>query len=233
MSRWLRFRSVADRVVALFALMAVAPAIVALAIAVRIADHGQAFLAVPRIGRNGETFRMWKLRSMRIEQSDGRARGVSLTAAEDDRITPIGRWMRAYYLDELPQLWNVVRGEMCLLSARPEAPEFVDMNDRRWALVVSASPGVAGPTQLIVNDWEREVITLDPTGADYVDVVLPVKLAIDGWYVRNASLRLDLLVARTLVRRLLSRPRLPELTRLIRNEVPESIAAEARPLHDR
>lgn len=233
MSRWLRFRSVTDRVTALGVLTLVSPLIAALAVAVRVSDRGQAFVAVPRVGRNGHIFRMWKLRSMRIEQNDGRARGVSLTSAEDERITPMGRWMRAYYLDELPQLWNVVRGEMGLLSARPEAPEFVDLEDPQWALVVSAPPGVAGPTQLIVNEWEHQVISLDPSGASYLEVVLPVKLAIDEWYVRNASFRLDLLIARALFLRLASRPPLPELTRLIHEQVPVSVAAQTMPLHDR
>ncbi len=227
MSRWLQLRSVADRVVALFVLLLLSPVIAALAVAVRVGDRGRAFVAVPRIGRDGAVFGMWKLRSMRIEQGDGRANGVSLTAAQDDRITPVGRWLRARYLDELPQLWNVVKGEMCLLSARPEAPEFVDLDDPRWRAVLAAPPGMAGPTQLIVNDWEKQVITDDPSGASYTEVVVPVKLAIDGWYLENASPRLDLLVIRSLLGRLTSGGRPERLVQVVREQVPESVAADS------
>ena len=112
--------------------MVVWPFIAVLGLAVRLSDRGPAFVGVPRMGRGGQVFTMWKLRSMRADNADGRANGVSLTSIDDNRITPIGTRLRAYYLDELPQLWNVVRGEMGLLGARPEAPEFVDLTDPRW-----------------------------------------------------------------------------------------------------
>lgn len=229
MSHWLRYRLVTDRLVAVVVLIVLSPVIVALAVAVRVGDRGRAFVAVPRIGKGGAEFGMWKLRSMRIEQGDGRAKGVSLTAAEDDRITPVGHWLRARYLDELPQLWNVVKGEMCLLSARPEAPEFVDLADPRWQAVLVAPPGMAGPTQLIVNDWEKQVITKDPSGASYTEVVVPVKLAIDGWYLRKASPRLDLMLIRSLLGRLAGGRRPERLVQVVREQVPESVAADSWP----
>lgn len=220
MSRWLRARLVVDRLLAAVLLVPLAPVIAFLAHRVQRFDGGPGLITVPRVGRDGAPFAMWKLRSMRVEDASGRATGVPLTAEGDDRITPIGARLRAYYLDEMPQLVNVVRGEMCLLGPRPEAPPFVD--DRAaWRQVLATPPGIAGPTQLVVNDWERDVITEDPTGSGYVDIVLPVKLAIDGWYVRRSSPKVDALVVITLLRRLVPGTGSYTLKQLVRREVPE------------
>jgi lipopolysaccharide/colanic/teichoic acid biosynthesis glycosyltransferase len=226
-SRWLRARAILDRAAALLLLAAAAPVIVALGLLVRRHDGGPAFVAVPRMGAGGNTFRMWKLRSMRAEQADGRATGLSLSGAVDDRITPVGRRLRAYYLDELPQLYNVVRGEMCLLGPRPEAPEFVDLTDARWRSVLATPPGLAGPTQMVVNDWERELIDREPGGTAYLRTVLPVKLAIDRWYVHSASPRSDALIFVTLVRRFLPGTGSTTLKSTVYRAVPESSVVRA------
>jgi lipopolysaccharide/colanic/teichoic acid biosynthesis glycosyltransferase len=212
----------ADRVVAAVLLAFLWPLIAGLMVAIRLADGGPAIIAVPRVGRNGRVFGMWKLRSMRAETPDGMAEGVSLATEHDARITPVGRRMRAWYLDELPQLVNVIRGEMCLLGARPEAPEFVDATDPRWRLVLSAPPGLAGPTQLVVNQWERRLISTSPDGSAYLTDVLPVKLAIDRWYLTHAGPRLDALVAGTLLRQFVPGTGSYTLRRLVRREVPEA-----------
>lgn len=226
MSRWLRVRSVLDRVTAALALALLWPLIAALAVAIRLSDRGPGFVGVQRVGRHGQPFTMWKLRSMRADAPDGRAAGISLTATDDSRITPIGVKLRAYYLDELPQLWNVVKGDMSLLGARPEAPEYVNLTDPRWRFVLSAPPGLAGPTQLMVNDWERHLITACGNGSVYVDEVVPVKLAIDGWYLANSSPRLDALVLITLLRRFAPGSGSYTLKTRIRREVPESHAVD-------
>jgi len=222
MSRWLRVRLLLDRLAAAVALVLVSPLIGVLVWLVRRHDGGPGLITVPRMGRAGVVFGMWKIRSMRAESSDGRAQGPSLTSGEDRRITPIGQRLRRLHLDELPQLLNVVRGEMALLGPRPEAPDFVDLDDPRWTSVLRVPPGIAGPTQLVVADWERELITADPDGSVYREVVLPVKLAIDAWYVRAATPRLDVLVADTLARQGLSDDRLGVLCRRVSEEVPEA-----------
>lgn len=222
MSRWLQIRTVIDRAVAAVLLVLLSPFIAILGLVVRLREGGPSFIAVPRVGRSGTVFRMWKIRSMRATRPDGRADGLGLSGTNDDRITPVGRWLRSYYLDELPQLINVVAGHMSLLGPRPESPEFVDAEDPLWQGVLAAPPGMAGPTQLLVSAWEVELIADSTDGRVYVDVVLPVKLAIDRWYVTRSSLHLDALVARSLVRRLLGRPGVPTLTSLVRSQVPEA-----------
>lgn len=225
-SRWLRRRLVADRVVASVVGVFVAPLVAVLGVLVR-QDGGPALVRVPRVGRGGREFGMWKLRSMRAETSDGRAGGIELTGSADDRITPIGRRMRSLHLDELPQLLNVARGEMCLLGPRPEAPAFVDLHDPAWRAVLAVPPGIAGPTQLIVGDWEVTQIDADTTGSAYQDVVVPVKLAIDRWYVRTAGPGSDLRVLDALVRRVLPGRDSDRLRRLVQAAVPESAVASA------
>lgn len=223
MSRYLRARVVVDRLLAAVLLALAAPLLAVLGWLVRRHDGGPAFIAVPRVGRHGADLRMWKLRSMRVGGDDGRAGGVALTSADDPRVTPIGHRLRALHLDELPQLYNVALGEMSLLGPRPEAPEYVDLDDEGWRAVLAAPPGIAGPTQLVVGDWERDVITADPAGTGYVDRVVPVKVAIDRWYVMRASARLDVAVLVDLARRLLGRA--PSTLRpRVQREVPEAAA---------
>jgi lipopolysaccharide/colanic/teichoic acid biosynthesis glycosyltransferase len=130
--------------------------------------------------------------------------------------------MRSLHLDELPQLYNVARGEMCLLGPRPEAPDFVDLHNPVWQQVLTAPPGIPGPTQLIVGDWERSEIDKDTTGDAYQRVVVPVKLAIDRWYIMNASLRLDLLVITSLLRHVLPGGESKRLQEVVGSSVPES-----------
>ncbi|RUP35234.1 MAG: sugar transferase [Gordonia sp. (in: high G+C Gram-positive bacteria)] len=221
MSRYLRVRMVLDRLVAAVGLVVLSPVIGVLGWLVHRHDGGPAFITVERVGRHGRSMRMWKLRSMRAESADGRATGVSLTSAGDDRITPIGAKLRAGHLDELPQLFNVVRGEMTLLGPRPEAPEYVDATDDDWRAVLAAPPGIAGPTQLAVGDWERDIITAAPDGSAYERDVVPVKVAIDRWYVEQASPGIDALVVVGLARRLAGRP-VGALLERIRAGVPDA-----------
>jgi lipopolysaccharide/colanic/teichoic acid biosynthesis glycosyltransferase len=221
-SPWLRRRLVVDRVAAMLLSVATAPIVAALAVLIRRQDGHAALIRVPRVGRDGRVFGMWKLRSMRVETSDGRAGGASLTSSADERITPLGHTLRALHADELPQLYNVAMGQMCLLGPRPEAPEYVD-HDAVWAEVLAAPPGIAGPTQLIVGEWERTEIDADTDGTAYREVVVPVKAAIDRWYVQHASARIDLLVVASLVRHVAGRD-FPGLRRMVRDAVPEATA---------
>ena len=230
MSRWLRCRLIADRVLAAALSVVTAPVVAVLALLVRRHDGGSPLISVPRVGRGGEPFGMWKIRSMRAETADGRATGVALTSTNDDRVTPIGARMRSLHLDELPQLYNVVRGEMSLLGPRPEAPEFVDLADPAWQAVLAVPPGIAGPTQLIVGDWEKLEIDADPTGDAYQRTVVPVKLAIDRWYVRSSSPLLDLLVARSFIGHVLPHRDIAALRRRVSTEVPESSAVDLAPV---
>lgn len=223
-SRWLSIRLTLDRIIAVAAGIVIAPVVAVLAALVRRHDGSRGLIKVQRIGRNGEKFDMWKIRSMSVQSDDGRAGGAALTASADSRVTPIGRKIRALHLDELPQIYNVAKGQMGLLGPRPEAPEFVDMNDAMWRDVLSVPPGIAGPTQIIVGDWEKTVIDRDEAGGAYLRDVVPVKLAIDRWYVGNASPAGDLRVLASLALNALGREA-RGLKKVVGRAVGESAAA--------
>jgi len=220
---WLRFRLIADRVLAAAAGIVLSPMIAVFAVLVKREDGGPSFITVTRVGRDGRLFKMWKLRSMRASRPDGTADGLTLSGGHDDRITRIGGHLRAYHFDELPQLLNVVRGEMGILGPRPETPEFVDLDDPMWQVALSIPPGIAGPTQVIVNDWERSLIDEVPDGSAYRTKVVPVKLAIDAWYLERSSPVTDALVAITLVRRFLPGTESTTLKSAVFAAVPESL----------
>ena len=232
-SPWLSFRiAVIDRVIAVGLSVLLAPVVAVLGVLVRRdGDPAAPLLRLTRMGRGRAPIRVWKLRTMRSAHADGRADGPGLTrAGADDRITPIGRRLRHLRLDELPQLWNVVAGSMGLLGPRPEALEYVAPDDRRWDDVLAVAPGIAGPTQLLVHDWEAAAMGGDDFAEVYRDVILPVKLAIDRWYVRNASPVIDFLVLGSLVQRFaLGRPP-GRLRGRIEADVPEVALVPLRPV---
>lgn len=222
-NRWIFWRArVIDRVIAAVLLIPVAPVIAVLALQVR-RDGGRPLVAIERVGRGFRRFGMWKIRSMRAERPDGSAAGAALTAAGDQRVTAIGRRLRSYHLDELPQLWNVVKGDMLLLGPRPEAPPFVSVTNGEWREVLSVPPGIAGPTQMIVGDWERRHIGDDPTGDAYPALVVPAKLAIDRWYVANASPQLDFLTLMALAKRFAPGSRATRMKHLARAALPDIV----------
>jgi lipopolysaccharide/colanic/teichoic acid biosynthesis glycosyltransferase len=127
--------------------------------------------------------------------------------------------MRRTRLDEIPQLLNVITGQMALIGPRPETPEYVDDGDPRWQAVLSAKPGIAGPTQLLIHDYEAEHLGRDPER--YLSEILTVKLAIDAWYIRNASPMVDLLVAIAVVERFGLGKRTTVLHRRVCQAIPE------------
>ncbi len=189
--------------------------------AVRRHDPGPGLIRLERIGRHGRPFRQWKLRSMRTGNGGGPS--APITAAEDPRVTSLGRRLRHFRLDEVPQLINVVAGEMALLGPRPEAPAYVDLSEGRWREVLDARPGIAGPTQVLVADWEAEVVAASDDPDAYRRTVLPLKLAIDVWYVRNASPAIDVLVLTALVQRFFGSPRRTALYARVAADVPEAV----------
>lgn len=211
------WRARVDRGVALVGGLAVAPLVVALAVLVLLVDRQGPFVGLDRVGREGRSFTLWKLRTMRPAAGTAAA----FTLRDDRRITALGRRLRRYRLDELPQLWNVVRGDMALLGPRPESPEYVDEAEAGWPLVLAVPPGIAGATQVVVHAWEARVTSL----ATYRDEVLPRKLEVDAWYVTHASPAVDLDIVRSVLRSV-ARPEQPTpVHRRLADELPRTLAA--------
>lgn len=176
-----------DLAIAALLLLILAPLMLLLAAAVRYSSPGPALFRQQRVGRGGRLFWLYKFRTMRADPS-----GPAITAAGDRRITPIGRWLRRSKLDELPQLLNVLRGEMSLVGPRPEVPRYVERYTPDQRAVLAVRPGITGPSQISFRDEERLLASAEKPEAYYVDVLMPQKLAIDLQYVRHPSLTRDL-----------------------------------------
>lgn len=220
---WLRARTaVVDRVVALVLLPVLGPVIAYLAWRVRRQDGPPSVIGLDRVGADGVAFRMWKLRTMRVAAAGGSAGGAAITSSADARITPLGASLRRWRLDELPQVWNVLRGDMGLLGPRPETPSLVDHEDPRWRAVLAVRPGITGPTQLVAEQWETAVLDEGGHVDRYRLEVLPVKLAVDRWYLDRASPWVDLLVGWSMVQRFVLGRSPTAVERLVHREVPEA-----------
>jgi lipopolysaccharide/colanic/teichoic acid biosynthesis glycosyltransferase len=199
-----------DVAVAAAGLALALPLLALAALAVRLASPGPALYWAPRVGQGGHVFRMCKLRTMHV----GADRGAAITAPGDPRVFRIGALLRAGKIDELPQLWNVLRGEMALVGPRPEDPGLVARHYgplERSTLAVR--PGLTSPGALFgFTHGDALLDPADPVGS-YVARLMPTKLRLEAVYVQNRSLAYDLQVlARTgwiLGQRLLGRRRFP------------------------
>jgi lipopolysaccharide/colanic/teichoic acid biosynthesis glycosyltransferase len=192
---------VLQRAIGLMGGVVTLPLLAILALAVRLDSRGPVIFSAPRLGTGGTRFRVHKLRTMVWQ---GRASGSGVTVADDPRLTNIGRWLRRYRLDELPQLWNVARGEMRLVGQRPEDPRFVDFADPLHREVFSARPGLTGLAQLVFVDEASSIDPANPEG-HYRDAILPAKLQLDAAYLRNRTTRLDLWILAQTPRAILGR----------------------------
>jgi lipopolysaccharide/colanic/teichoic acid biosynthesis glycosyltransferase len=160
-----------------------------IALAVFLDSPGPVFYRSHRVGRGGREFRMLKFRKMHRG-----AKGHPLTLADDERFTPIGRFLARTRLDELPQFWNVLRGEMRIVGPRPELRCFVDSYPEEYAVIASVTPGITGPAQLASLDEGRLLEGHEDPADAYRGELLPRKLEIDMEYVRTRSLRGDLAI---------------------------------------
>jgi lipopolysaccharide/colanic/teichoic acid biosynthesis glycosyltransferase len=179
-----------DMVFAFIGLVVLSPFFIYIAHLIRRDSPGPAFFWGARAGQNGKSFRMLKFRTMyECNESYG---GPRVTCKQDDRITPLGRWLRDAKINELPQLWNVLLGEMSFVGPRPEDPEIV----KNWPEdvrkeVLSLKPGITSPASILYRD-EESLLSSENVMGDYFRNILPDKMRLDRLYVRNHSFFADL-----------------------------------------
>jgi lipopolysaccharide/colanic/teichoic acid biosynthesis glycosyltransferase len=176
-----------DLVVGSVALAAAAPILAGVAAAMRLsADRGPFLHRARRIGEGGRIIVVLKIRTMVVASG-----GSPLTMSDDPRVTRLGRTLRRYRIDELPQLVNVVKGEMSLVGPRPEDPAFVDLDDALHRKVFTAKPGITGLAQL---QYHAEAALLEGPDSEsrYRTEILPAKLRLDAEYLDHRSMWLDL-----------------------------------------
>ena len=186
----LRFDDMVKRLLDLsvaVALLAIAlPLIVLVAVAIKLDSRGPVFYRCRRVGFRGKELRMLKFRKMLHGAS-----GAALTTSDDARFTRVGWFLAKSKLDEIPQLWNVLKGEMSLVGPRPEDPEFVECRRKDYETILAVKPGITGLCQLAFAR-ESEILDAEKREEDYIVRLLPQKTALDCLYAEGRSMLMDL-----------------------------------------
>jgi len=186
-----------DLMAAAAGLLMASPVLLPTMLAVWLQDYHSPFYIAPRVGRNGRPFRMLKLRSMVVNAD---RTGVDSTGAQDRRITSVGHFIRKYKLDELTQLWNVVKGDMSLVGPRPNVKRETDLYTPIERELLSVRPGITDFASIVFSD-EGEILADKPDpDISYNQLIRPGKSELGLFYIRHRSLLLDLkLIALTAI----------------------------------
>lgn len=180
----------AEAVIAFFGLLVAAPFIAFLALAIAVSSRGPVFFRQKRVGQHGRLFDLYKLRTMTPSEH-----GPQVTSSRDDRITPLGRFLRRTKLDELPTLWNVLRGEMGLVGPRPEVPRYVKLEDPIWQAILAVRPGITDPVTLRLRNEEQLLAEVkSDTESYYIAELQPSKLNGYVAYLEERNWRTDVRV---------------------------------------
>jgi lipopolysaccharide/colanic/teichoic acid biosynthesis glycosyltransferase len=168
-------------------LIFLSPLLFLIAVAIRLDDRGPVIYAQDRVGKGFQHFRVYKFRSM----VSGADRAGLLTAPGDSRLTRVGRWLRKYKLDELPQLFNVLKGDMQLVGARPEVEQYVEKCRPQYALILQDRPGITDPATLAYRH-EEQMFSPERMEIQYVQEILPAKLRLSLDYQKQRTLWSDI-----------------------------------------
>ena len=184
-----------DILISTLGLVALAPLMLLIGLLVKLTSPGPVFFRQERMGRGFRPFRIYKFRTM---VADAPKRGAEVTSGGDPRITMVGRWLRLTKLDELPQLWNVLRGEMSLVGPRPEVRTYVERFADDFRELLSVRPGITGLASIEYRDEASVLARAEKPEEEYVRTVLPAKIRLEKEYLRRASFLFDqLLIVKT------------------------------------
>lgn len=190
-----------DIVCSTLGLLLLSPVFLLVSLLILVGDGKPVFFSQERIGYRGRAFRICKFRTM---VRDAESLGKPLTVGRDARITRIGRRLRKYKLDELPQLFNVLRGEMSLVGPRPEVSQYVRLYSREQRKILGLMPGITDPASIAYSDESRLLANLDNPEQYYIEFVLSDKIRRDLEYAANATLWSDLMVLIKTARKILN-----------------------------
>jgi len=182
-------RRLFDLLLAIPALLLISPVFALAGLAIRLSSPGPIFYRADRVGVNGQRFTMYKMRTMHCRS----VAGSSITAANDSRVFAAGKILRAFKIDELPQLWNIVCGDMSIVGPRPEAPDIVERHytsDYHKSLQVR--PGLTSPGSVFYYTHGEQLLAEGDAEEFYVAKLLPPKMALDLDYLNRASILSDL-----------------------------------------
>ncbi len=182
-------------------LLVLSPILIAIVIAVIVDSRGGAFFGQTRVGKNEKPFKLWKFRTMR---PDSENKGQLTIGARDSRITSVGFVLRKYKIDELPQLWNVLVGEMSMVGPRPEVPRYVAMYNSEQKLVLTVKPGITDYASLLYFEESELLAKSSNPEQTYISEVMPAKLRLNLDYIRSNSFGGDLRIIAQTVKRMFS-----------------------------
>lgn len=213
---------IVEMALALGGLVVSSPLLLLATVLIQATSPGAVLFRQQRVGHFGKPFELLKFRSMRIENA-----GAQVTAKGDTRVTRVGRLLRKSKLDELPELWNVARGDLSLVGPRPEVPKYVNLEDPLWQRVLGARPGITDPVTLRLRNEEELLASCegDPE-IFYVNTLQPYKLLGYVQYIRTRTWRSDVnILLKTVFAVILAAkappPTVEEIVRVVR-EYPEA-----------
>jgi lipopolysaccharide/colanic/teichoic acid biosynthesis glycosyltransferase len=193
-----------DIVVSFIGLGLLTPLFLAISILIKLYMPGPLIFCQKRTGRNGKTFVLYKFRSMKINEA-----GTTTTVKGDSRITPLGAKLRKYKLDELPELWNVLKGDMSIVGPRPDLPVFTNRLTGEELRILDLRPGITGTASLKYSN-EEEILAGVPDPQKYTDnIIWPDKVSINLDYYRNRSFFGDILIILRTLFKITKRNKIP------------------------
>ncbi len=164
------------------------PLFLVVAISIKLDDGGPVFFRQERVGQGGKHFRIWKFRTMVV---NAEKIGRQITVGRDPRITRVGHWLRKYKLDELPQLFNVLSGDMTLVGPRPEVPRYVALYTPEQRAVLDLLPGITDPASVRYRHESELLAQSNDPERTYIEEIMPEKIRINLAYAEHASLLRD------------------------------------------
>ncbi len=167
------------------------PIVIPIAFWIKLSSKGPLFYIQKRVGKDFKEFNLYKFRSMVINADEI---GPSVTSGDDPRITKVGRIIRKTKIDELPQLLNVLKGDMSLVGPRPEVMKFVKLKENEYKKILSIKPGITDNAAIEFRDEETIMEQYEEKEKAYIDIVLPKKIKLYNHYIDNISLKNDIIL---------------------------------------
>ncbi|WP_315514783.1 sugar transferase [Prevotella histicola] len=185
-----------DKLASLFGLLFLSPVLFVVAILIKVKMPGPVLFCQKRVGQYGKLFTVYKFRSMTVKAEASVASrdsdATSIASTEQNRITPLGEKLRRYKLDELPELWNVLKGDMSFVGPRPDVPGYADQLQGEERDILKLKPGITGPASLKYRNEEELLASVDNPAQYNDEVIFPDKVKLNLYYLKHYSFIKDI-----------------------------------------
>lgn len=185
-----------DKLASLFGLLFLSPVLLVVAILIKVKMPGPVLFCQKRVGQYGKLFTVYKFRSMTVKAEASVASrdsdATSIASTEQNRITPLGEKLRRYKLDELPELWNVLKGDMSFVGPRPDVPGYADQLQGKERDILKLKPGITGPASLKYRNEEELLASVDNPAQYNDEVIFPDKVKLNLYYLKHYSFIKDI-----------------------------------------